>query len=204
MNVGGLYIIHKLSRSIRAEKKYKLGIVPHYMDENDERIAEMCQEIKNSCVISVHLSPTEFIERLSECECILSTAMHPLIAADVLGIPNLWVYLPEGNGEDISIKVNDYYSVYGIEKKPYIWEKMNKNIVSYIWENYDIKHDKVMEIIDDIDNAYGNMLSDIRDDWVLRLFTSVRYYLLYPFHTQFYERIINHFMRKRSSIMQNR
>ena len=56
----------------------------------------------------------EFLKQLNACDVVLSSAMHGLIAADSLGIPNAWMRLSDRlTGGDW--KFRDYYSVFGVE-----------------------------------------------------------------------------------------
>lgn len=93
---------------VNAEKKYDLGIVPHYVD------AEQILRIKEAFppwvhVLNVHLSPVEFITSLNRCKYILSSSLHGLILSDAYCIPNAWVrFAGELKGGDF--KFLDYYS----------------------------------------------------------------------------------------------
>jgi hypothetical protein len=59
--------------------------------------------------------------------------MHPLIAADSLGIPNLWVRISEKTTS--RFKFYDYYSAFGMVKAPVDLKPINEK---YIIDNYDI------------------------------------------------------------------
>ncbi len=95
------------------KKKYKLGIIPHYVDKDNPLLNKI--KVKNSVVLDIATEPTEFMKQIAECENIISSAMHGLIAADSLGIPNIRMVLSNkiigGN-----YKYNDYYSAFGIKK----------------------------------------------------------------------------------------
>lgn len=161
---GGLLITARLAEAINVSKKYSLGIITHYADEKDARWRQWCDKIDNSTIISVKLDPIEFISRLMQCRRILSTAMHPLIAADALGIPNLWCVLPNGQAIDMSFKFNDYYSVYNKIKSPYILNDLSEDIMQMIDEQYDIEHEQVKKIISDLEKSYDVMMRDMCED----------------------------------------
>lgn len=95
------------------KKKYKLGIIPHYVDKDNPLLNKI--KVKNSVVLDIATEPTEFMKQIAECENIISSAMHGLIAADSLGIPNIRMVLSNkivgGN-----YKYDDYYSAFGIKK----------------------------------------------------------------------------------------
>lgn len=92
-------------------KEYSLGIIPHTVDKDNPLITKLHEEISNSKIIDVTQPPLETLEQIASCDFIISTAMHGLIAADSLGIPNKWIEVSDkvvGNG----YKFRDYYSVF--------------------------------------------------------------------------------------------
>ena len=95
------------------KKKYKLGIIPHYVDQGDPLLEKI--KCENTTVIDITLDPISFINKIAECENVISSAMHGLIAADSLGIPNIRMMLSDKiYGGDY--KFDDYYSAFGIKK----------------------------------------------------------------------------------------
>ena len=72
------------------EKKYKIGLIPHCVDfhslEGLKAINHM--EDMGIKIINVTAGIYEFIDQLKECEMIISSSLHGLIAADAYGIPN--------------------------------------------------------------------------------------------------------------------
>lgn len=102
-----------LPASKRPSKKFRIGLVAHYKDKSDRLIKALSDSNADITVIDIFLPPLEFLKKLCECEVVLSSAMHGLIAADALGIPNGWIKLSEGlRGNDF--KFHDYYSVFNI------------------------------------------------------------------------------------------
>lgn len=95
------------------KKKFALGILPHYVDRNSPLIEGIRNRIRNSTVIDVREDPAETVKKISECEMIISSAMHGLVVADSLGVPNIRIKLSDKiTGGDY--KYRDYYSVFGI------------------------------------------------------------------------------------------
>ena len=85
---------------------------------------------------------------MSQCEVVISSAMHGLITADSLGIPNARAIISNNiTGGDY--KFNDYYSIYGINPKVLnvddIIHITNKNI-EQIALDYKIQSDVVLSI----------------------------------------------------------
>lgn len=159
---GGLLVARMLNTS-NIKKKYELGIVPHYIDFDDERFRSLQQKIKNSIILDVRENPEDFLKHLAECKRVISTAMHPCIAADALRIPNIWAYLPNANQWDMSTKFNDYYSAYGKEKKPYIINGTESEaLLQLIQERYDIEDDVVREKINRLEEIYEKIIEECR------------------------------------------
>lgn len=76
------------------KKKYKLGILPHYVDFNDERLKRINDD--NVLVIDIcNPNPLQVIDQLLLCENIASSSLHGLIISDAYRIPNVWIKLSE-------------------------------------------------------------------------------------------------------------
>lgn len=103
----------------RQEKRYTLGIVPHYVDKQNERLLKISQKYKEEIlIIDVQRNPKTVLENIDRCKYILSSSLHGLVAADSLGIPNGWIQLTDkvlGGG----FKFQDYASAFNM--------KMDKN-----------------------------------------------------------------------------
>lgn len=91
-------------------KKYKLGIIPHYVDK-DNPYLDLFKKNEDFLIINVAEDPEVCIKKILSCEVIFSSAMHGLIVADSFGIPNRRLIFSDlitgGN-----YKFEDYYSVY--------------------------------------------------------------------------------------------
>lgn len=98
------------------EKQYELGIIPHYVDKGDERIAAW-EHKPDVCVIDIQSGVDAVIAKAAACRQIVSSSLHGLILADSLGIPNKWIRLSDKIGGG-TFKFLDYYSVYGLCPEP--------------------------------------------------------------------------------------
>ncbi len=95
------------------KKKYDLGIIPHYVDKESPLLEKI--KVKNAIVLDIMQPPHIFLSQLAQCKTVISSAMHGLIAADALGIPNVRMTLSDKiTGGDY--KYNDYYSAFGIKE----------------------------------------------------------------------------------------
>lgn len=121
------------------EKKYKLGIIPHYVDAQDLYFENIKKSCAGSIIIDVKAEPFEVLKMIAQCEVIVSTSLHGLIIADSLGIPNLWCESSDriiGEG----FKYRDYYSAFGIaEIKPFDLRSGRIPDIEDIKKNYKIE-----------------------------------------------------------------
>lgn len=73
----------------KVEKKYKLGILAHYVDKQSDWIKYLPSDVniidvQNPNVLAV-------VDEMCECENIASSSLHGLIISDAYHIPSLWV-----------------------------------------------------------------------------------------------------------------
>jgi len=100
----------------KEEKKYDVGIVPHYVDYDNEAIIRATEHYPNSVLIDVRKNPSEVIREIASCKTVISTSLHGLIIADSFGIPNKWIKCSDKIIGD-TFKFMDYYSSYGISNQ---------------------------------------------------------------------------------------
>lgn len=100
-------------------KRYRLGIVPHYVDFDNAGLYEFAQRESGVTVIDVCARANEVLDRIESCELLLSSSLHGLVVADALGIPNLWtVFSTKIVGGHF--KFEDYYAAVGVlHQMPY-------------------------------------------------------------------------------------
>ena len=88
-------------------KKYKLGIIPHYVDSDNEWIKNIDDpDVK---IIDICGDTCGFVDELKECENIASSSLHGIIMADAYNIPSVWIRMSNliGGGD---FKYMDYFS----------------------------------------------------------------------------------------------
>ncbi|MBR4461227.1 MAG: glycosyltransferase [Erysipelotrichaceae bacterium] len=98
------------------EKKYEIGIVPHYREKNNEFFQCLPEHYQNTVVIDVQQDVETVLRQISECRYIISSSLHGIIAADAYGIPNCWCIASDqvfGGG----YKFHDYFSSFGSDRE---------------------------------------------------------------------------------------
>lgn len=94
-------------------KKYRLGVVPHYVDQ-DAKEVEFLKKIPGIKIIDVFSEVKDVLREIQECEFIISSSMHGLIVADSFGVPNNRVKFSDGIIDNY--KFVDYYSAFNLEE----------------------------------------------------------------------------------------
>lgn len=95
----------------KSNKKHKVGLIPHYIDQEHPIISQLSSR-PGFKIIDVLDPPQIVAEEINSCELILSSSMHGLIVSDSYNVPNYWLPLNELTGGDYKFK--DYYSVFNI------------------------------------------------------------------------------------------
>lgn len=139
-------LIPKIFDVSNIKKKYKLGIIPHYLDRDNPLLQKI--RIKNSVIIDVSENTYDFVKKVAECESIISSAMHGLICADSLLIPNIRMILSDKiTGGDY--KFDDYYSAFGIKRHNKVdlnLQEFTEKDLEFTINNYKLDKNKLTEI----------------------------------------------------------
>lgn len=99
------------SLSTSRKKRYRVGIIPHYVDKSCQAIQDFLPNLPDDVtLIDVQKELEPFLADLAMCEFVISSSLHGLIIADAYGVPNLWVRF-SGNVFGGDFKFLDYYSV---------------------------------------------------------------------------------------------
>ena len=74
----------------QVEKKHKWGFIPHYIEFESDSDLDVIHHMEKLGfqIIDVCSGSEKFIDELLECENVISSSLHGLIAADAYGIPN--------------------------------------------------------------------------------------------------------------------
>ena len=91
------------------ERKYIYGYIPHYVDKNNDVLLKLINNTKDYTIIDIEDENIEnFIDRINECEYIISSSLHGVILSDAYNIPNVAIKVSNnvvGNG----FKFYDYF-----------------------------------------------------------------------------------------------
>lgn len=116
------------------QKKYKIGLIPHYVDIDSEWINSIANE-DNVLLVDVRQGVKSFIDSVLSCEAILSSSLHGLICADAYNIPNRRIVLSNKViGGDF--KFLDYYSCYALTGGDPIYPKIGQSALSLFKDVY--------------------------------------------------------------------
>lgn len=92
-----------------SQKKYEVGIVPHNVD-----YTYVLKNYNNNIVPLGTKNFTNVIDRITQCESIISSSLHGIICAHAYGIPAAWV---ESNTKlkGDNVKFEDYFASVNID-----------------------------------------------------------------------------------------
>lgn len=98
------------------KKKHRLVIIAHYKDKSSPYFSELCQANPSARIVDIFSGVDEVLNEIAASHFVISSAMHGLIAADSLGVPNAHVSL----GSDVrggGFKFADYYGSLALEDR---------------------------------------------------------------------------------------
>lgn len=106
-------------------KKYKLGIIPHYIDK--EKFNEIYMKNDEDVKIIDVTQPIQIvIKEILECEMTISSSLHGIIVSHAYNVKSMWIKLTDKIGGG-TFKYRDYYGSLNINKYnemlPYIYNK---------------------------------------------------------------------------------
>jgi len=155
--VGDPALILKKIYNPQIEKKYKLGIIPHYVDYDDVVEKYKNEDVKIIDLITNDIEKT--IDDILSCEMTVSSSLHGVIVSHTYNIPSIWVKFSNklfGNSDNMggNVKFRDYFSSVGVE--PYVG-------LDYITTPPSV--DQMIEDIEDMEKV--NMIVDFDFDKLL-------------------------------------
>lgn len=83
-------LLYPMIYNPKIEKKYKWGIIPHYIEFESDKDIDVLKNLEQLGfkIIDISSGEEEFINQVLEVENIISSSLHGLIIADAYGIPN--------------------------------------------------------------------------------------------------------------------
>lgn len=135
------------------EKKYSVGIIAHYKEQDEPIFQQLMNAYPNSLFIDVRQTPDAVIHQIASCECIISSSLHGLIIADSLNIPNIHIKVSDkllGDG----FKFDDYYSAYGLEHPMLDLNKEDMPTLEWVKAHYPITKEMVDTMKQDMIQAF--------------------------------------------------
>jgi len=93
-----------------SKKQYEVGIVPHNVDHK-----YIVENFENSNIIGLGTSDfRKVVDKITQCESIVSSSLHGIICAHAYGIPAAWVK-PNQKLKGDNVKFEDYFASVGID-----------------------------------------------------------------------------------------
>lgn len=126
------------------EKRYDVGVIAHYKEQEEPAFKRLLERYQNSRFIDVRKTPLEVTKAIAECETVISSSLHGLIIADSLRVPNVHVVVTDrllGDG----FKFDDYYSAYGLEHRYVDLRSADTGSLDDIGRNYRVTDAMVEE-----------------------------------------------------------
>lgn len=139
----------------KIEKRYKIGLIPHYVDFNTEIVQYNKSKEDVKVINLINSNPLSVIRQMLECEAILSSSLHGLIVPEAYGIKTKWIKISD-NVIGGDFKFNDYYTSLKIEHEVPIKITGQPNILELISETYtkdiNLDLDKLMQACPFLEN----------------------------------------------------
>ena len=93
--------------------RYKLGIWPHWSEGKNRELQQIAASSAEIVMIDPCGDVRDTLELAAQCEFIASSALHGLVVADALEIPNCWIRAQSSNKSLLpTFKFLDYFSAF--------------------------------------------------------------------------------------------
>ncbi len=132
------------------DKKYNLGIVPHWTDnklEFDPRFTKY-----NPKIIRVSDDPLEVIKQIGQCKKIISSSLHGIILADAFGIPRRIEIsdkvMSRSHQEGGLFKWNDYSSSIDMKLEIGVTQEVDRNIIEE-------KQNELFDVLEEVKSIFA-------------------------------------------------
>jgi len=104
---------------VKKDRKYKVGIIPHYVDY--EYCMKLFSKLENVIIIDICREVEEVVNDICKCERTISSSLHGIIVSHAYNIKSCWIKSYNKIGGD-DVKYLDYYYSINLTnvKKPII------------------------------------------------------------------------------------
>ncbi len=117
------YLYKDYYKPINTDKKYKLGILPHYIDKKLPFLSKKVDGVK---IIDIQGDINTVIDDVNQCESIISSSLHGLIISHMYNIPFKWVVM-SNNVYGGDFKFRDWMGSCGFNDNPIFVDKVDVN-----------------------------------------------------------------------------
>ncbi len=124
-------LLSKIFNNLNIQKKYKIGLLPHFSDYK-----KIKKQYSNYFIINITASIKQIIDQINACEIIITSSLHGMIVSEIFKIPVVWTRIinnshyktKTGNG----FKFNDYLASTNRDSmEPIDWKIGIKKIDKY-------------------------------------------------------------------------
>ncbi|MBO0481011.1 polysaccharide pyruvyl transferase family protein [Candidatus Enterococcus courvalinii] len=110
---GGILAPYLVESGIEQQKRYRVGIIPHFKEQDHPIFQELINQFPDSKLIDLKEEPHQVIREIAQCEVVISSSLHGLIVADAFYVPNIHIVVTDNLLGD-GFKFDDYYSAYDL------------------------------------------------------------------------------------------
>jgi pyruvyltransferase len=116
-------LVPRLYQPKASEVKFKLGIIPHYVDTKKVLdglyVANSNLKDYGVKIIDVLNSVEDVVDQIASCEKVVSSSLHGIITANAYGIPARWAKFTDLIGGD-DFKFKDYFTTVAIGDESFL------------------------------------------------------------------------------------
>ncbi|WP_117880646.1 polysaccharide pyruvyl transferase family protein [Aureibaculum luteum] len=110
---------------VNVSKKYKLGIIPHYIHYEKVKAKFNTETV---LVINLLDSIEDVINEINACQSTISSSLHGIIVSHAYNVPSLWYELSDKALYGDNIKFADYFSSVAVKTyEPFLIPKINES-----------------------------------------------------------------------------
>ena len=143
------------------KKTHLLGIVPHFVDKNDNIIRTYERKFGDLIkIIDVQRDPVDVIKDIKKCNNIISSSLHGLVIADAYSIPNIMYAIRKNIPPIHDHKYRDYYSAYNMGLN--LIEVDGSESLDFFLEKVTSKKDVVAPVQQELHNLFKNFKSYLK------------------------------------------